>query len=444
MPRIISDQYFNQPIMLLYKCTSCQEVIQVTKARLTCNTCSPTINLCANCYVVQDYPLQHPDGASHSLLVHQHSGYLPVPPPPPVRTQSVGGTYKAAPVPPRRRPVSAVPDTNVPPRMPPRPTKQPSVEDADEPVSRLGSSQPSTPLSPRPQQQGTEQDCEKQRQQYETPQPRQYPQDQQPPPPQQPQQSQGPQQPPKPQQPQQQYQPSGWTYFFNQDMTPSPCFSALIEEFFHHLDLNRTGLVSPETISEYIDACGAPASHNVWKASRAKNPRSCDVPDRELTDHYTSYGVDFVLRPRTPVSTPTASPYNPYSIFSNSQNAIMEHILSSVPSVSGNQKPMLTLHGWTSLAICGTLLNPSGSWGEFNRAMRHYRLPLWSKWGDIPREMFPLAPYQPEVERVRIMQEGARINAERELDAVKARLMLEKQGREAALDLIDDRRYVYR
>lgn len=58
--------------------------------------------------------------------------------------------------------------------------------------------------------------------------------------------------------------------------------------------------------------------------------------------------------------------------------------------------------------------------------------------------MFPLAPYQPEVERVRIMQEGARINAERELDAVKARLMLEKQGREAALDLIDDRRYVYR
>jgi hypothetical protein len=46
-------------------------------------------------------------------------------------------------------------------------------------------------------------------------------------------------------------------------MTPSPCFSTLIEEFFHYLDPNRTGLVSPETFSEYIDACGAPTSHNV-------------------------------------------------------------------------------------------------------------------------------------------------------------------------------------
>jgi hypothetical protein len=105
---------------------------------------------------------------------------------------------------------------------------------------------------------------------------------------------------------------------------------------------------------------------------------------------------------------------------------------------------MLTLHGWTSLSICGALLNPSAAWGELNRAMRHYRLPLWTKWGDIPREMLPLAPHQAEVERVRIMHEGARINAERELDSLQARLLLEKQGRQNALELLDDRRYVYR
>ncbi|KAJ5176353.1 uncharacterized protein N7482_002230 [Penicillium canariense] len=447
--------------MLLYKCTSCQEFIQVTKARLTCSTCSPPITLCANCYVVQDYPPKHPDGASHSLSVYQHSGYLPAPPPPPVRTQSVSGVYKAALVSPRRRPVSAVPDTEVPPRKPPRPTKQPEVQPevgAGEPVSRPGSSQPSTPLPPDTPQQSTEQDREQQQQHKKPPQPRQYPQDQQPPPPQRPQleqtQSQQSQyqyqyhqeypQHQQPQQHQQQYQPSGWTYFFNQDMTPTPCFSALIKEFFHHLDLKRTGLLSPETCSEYIDACGAAPSHNVWKASRARNPRGYDVADRELADHYTSYGIDFVLHPRTPASSPTASPFNPRSILSNSQHVIMEHILSSVPSVSGNQKPMLTLHGWTSLNICGALINPSGAWGDLNRAMRNYRLPLWSKWGDIPREMLPSAPHQPEVERVRIMHEGARINAERELDAVKARLMIEKQGRQAALDLLDDRRYVYR
>lgn len=122
----------------------------------------------------------------------------------------------------------------------------------------------------------------------------------------------------------------------------------------------------------------------------------------------------------------------------------MEHILSSVPSVSGNQKPMLTLHGWTSLTICGALINPSGSWGDLNRAMRRYRLPLWSKWGDIPREMLPLAPYQREVERVRILQEGARIKAQQELDAMKTKLSFDKQARQATLDLFDDRRYVYR
>lgn len=124
--------------MLLYKCTSCQEVIQCTKARLTCSTCSPPLILCTNCHVVQDYPPQHPDGASHSISVYQHSGYLPVPPSPPVRTQSVGGMYQAAPALPRRRPVPAVPDSEVPPRKPPRSTKQPEVEpglDSGEPVS---------------------------------------------------------------------------------------------------------------------------------------------------------------------------------------------------------------------------------------------------------------------------------------------------------------------
>lgn len=94
--------------------------------------------------------------------------------------------------------------------------------------------------------------------------------------------------------------------------------------------------------------------------------------------------------------------------------------------------------------MCGALINPSGSWSDLNRAMRHYRLPLWSKWGDIPREMLPLAPNQREVERVRILQEGARIKAQQELDAMKTKLRFDKQARQATLDLFDDRRYVYR
>jgi hypothetical protein len=105
---------------------------------------------------------------------------------------------------------------------------------------------------------------------------------------------------------------------------------------------------------------------------------------------------------------------------------------------------MLSHQGWTDLTICGVLLNPSAAWGQLNRAMRHSHLPLWASWGDIPREMLPLAPHQPEVERVQVMMEGARINAEREMDSLQARLLLEKKGRQQALDLLDDRVYVYR
>lgn len=115
-----------------------------------------------------------------------------------------------------------------------------------------------------------------------------------------------------------------------------------------------------------------------------------------------------------------------------------------IPSVSGGQKPMLSLHGYRELFVRSVLLNPSATWGQINRAMRHYRLPLWTRRGDVPRDMLPLAPFQPEVDRTQVMLEGARANAEREMDALQARLLIEKQGRQRALDLLDDHVYVYR
>jgi hypothetical protein len=74
--------------------------------------------------------------------------------------------------------------------------------------------------------------------------------------------------------------------------------------------------------------------------------------------------------------------------------------------------------------------------------MQAFQLPIWREWGDIPRDMLPLAPYQPEVERVRVMLEGARLNAKQEVDAVHARLKLEARGQQHALDLLDDRVWV--
>lgn len=105
---------------------------------------------------------------------------------------------------------------------------------------------------------------------------------------------------------------------------------------------------------------------------------------------------------------------------------------------------MLSHRGFTELALYSVLLNPSAAWGQFSRVMQAFQLPVWMEWGDIPRDMLPLGPYQPEVERVRVLLEGARATAEEEVDALHARLKLEQRGRQHALDLLDDRVWVYR
>jgi hypothetical protein len=49
--------------------------------------------------------------------------------------------------------------------------------------------------------------------------------------------------------------------------------------------------------------------------------------------------------------------------------------------------------------------------------------------------MLPLAPYQPQLERTRVLLEGVRLNAAQEVDAVHARSKLEQRGRQHVLDL---------
>lgn len=210
--------------MSLYKCVSCDEFIQATKARLSCSSCIPRMTLCANCYVVQDYPPPHQDDTSHPVSLHRHSGFLPVPPPPPPRAQPVRSLSNSFGLP-RRRPISAA-YSDVPPRKPPRPPK-PEITGENVDVENVAatppSSDPSPPLS-RPMdlpQQGSES------------------------------------------LPEHQSKPSGWTLLLDDNMKPSPSFVRLIDELFHHLDRQRTGFLSPEVYSDYLQACGAPENHNI-------------------------------------------------------------------------------------------------------------------------------------------------------------------------------------
>ncbi|KAL4807862.1 hypothetical protein BDV18DRAFT_159072 [Aspergillus unguis] len=379
----------------LYKCTSCNEPIPATKARLSCSSCTPRITICANCYVVQDYPPLHADDA-HSISLHRHSGFLPIPPPPPPRSQTQPTRSPSSYGPPRRRPISTPVYSDVPPRKPPRPA---NVESKCEVEGDEGI--PATPMRPnRSGQEFPEQQAPKQ----------EYPR---------------------------QSQSAGWTFLLDEDMKPSASLNRLVEELFRHLDPQRTGFLNPEVYSSYIEACGAPESHNIWKYSYRSSNNNYDIADRELTDHFTAYSVDFALRPRTP--SPTQNPSNPLSFLPSTISNLIPRT-----SVSGNQKPMLSQRGFADLTLCSILLNPSSAWGQLNRAMRAFKIPIWIECGELPRDMLPLAPWQPEVERVRILLEGARMKAEEEVDALHARLKMEQKGRQAALDLLDDRVWVYR
>ncbi|KAL4778588.1 hypothetical protein BJX76DRAFT_342824 [Aspergillus varians] len=251
--------------MTLYKCISCDDLIQATKARLSCASCTPRMTLCANCYILQNYPPQHQNDDSHPVSLHKHSGFLPVPPPPPPRAQPITRSLSTSYGPPRRRPMSAA-YSDVPPRKPPRPTKPEArnevVGDAPNVQNVPAAQPPPLPTPSEPLQQSTQQH------------------------------------PPRQSQSQSQSQSAGWTRLLNDDMKPSPAFIRLIEELFRHLDPQSTGFLSPEVYSEYLEVCGAPENHNTCQSSFHFFLLNITNRSNSLTTHYRENQLCQKLKPR--------------------------------------------------------------------------------------------------------------------------------------------------
>ena len=105
---------------------------------------------------------------------------------------------------------------------------------------------------------------------------------------------------------------------------------------------------------------------------------------------------------------------------------------------------MITLQGFIDITTVEVLHDPSKGWIDLNRALQAYNLPIWKEKGDIPRNMLPEYPPQSVLDRVKVITEKARRDAEEKLAAKHAELALKQAGQQAAIDLIDDRRYVYR
>lgn len=58
-------------------------------------------------------------------------------------------------------------------------------------------------------------------------------------------------------------QNGSWTPLFNPDSSPAPIFVTMMQQIFSRLDPSRTGYLSPEAYSSFMEAQGYPAQQNI-------------------------------------------------------------------------------------------------------------------------------------------------------------------------------------
>jgi predicted oxidoreductase len=114
---------------------------------------------------------------------------------------------------------------------------------------------------------------------------------------------------------------------------------------------------------------------------------------------------------------------------------------SAVKPISGGMKPMITLPGFITITTVEFLYDPSAGWNHMQLVLNQYG--IWKELGRLPREMFPeLAP--PElVEKVKRITAMSQRKAAELIEAKRVELAIKAQGQQNAIDLLDDRRWVY-
>ncbi|KAI9734820.1 MAG: hypothetical protein M1834_001898 [Cirrosporium novae-zelandiae] len=241
-----------------------------------------------------------------------------------------------------------------------------------------------------------------------------------------------------------------WMPLFNPNTMPTSTFMVLMEAIFTHLDTSRTGHLRPETYSAFLDVQGYDLQQNVSTpyltnpiiTTREKEPHpGIRHQQRSHGRHPTQTSLRQLLnRPYNP--TPQHYYHPPPNPNPRNITTFLSQIChSKSPYTSNNQMPLLTLRGFTDFTALELLCDPSKGWGNLNRALRHYG--IWRDRGDIPCSMLPEFPPEQVLQRVRQVSELVKLRDEEIMASTAARLKLEAQGRQHAVDLLDDRRYVY-
>jgi hypothetical protein len=104
--------------------------------------------------------------------------------------------------------------------------------------------------------------------------------------------------------------------------------------------------------------------------------------------------------------------------------------------------PLLSLRGFTDWISVESSGYPDRAWRGFNAALQHYG--VWAERGPMPREVLPASMPAEVQQRIDRANERGRANSQQKLSANASRLALEQQGRQNALDLIGNVKYVYR
>ncbi|RKF47007.1 hypothetical protein GcM3_224032 [Golovinomyces cichoracearum] len=350
----------------LYTCNGCGDLIKKQRARISCNVCVD-FNLCSNCYVINYFSKPHIK--SHASTIIRESGQITcnkVKSNPSLRLEILENIS----VPPveKQRKYSEIPTANwgalwnvmkapLVKRDVASTKSLDKVEASDFQQARLRNNSTS-PLSSTPELILSQLAVEGQAQDVESPGPTYFCPDQ-------------------------------WEPFFGDDNSPSSIFVALMSSIFNRLDEKRTGYLTPETYSEFLDMQGYPLQANIWKMAFAKaaGASSKDIADLELGLYFSQHSISHILiaRPAEPKKTKAYS-----KKLSNS--AINEKM------------PLLLRQGFIDICAYDYLKDPSLAYQYLINVLQE--LKVWKELGDLPRSTLPTSPkiqnspYQPEIEEM--------------------------------------------
>ncbi|KAI1388583.1 uncharacterized protein F4822DRAFT_250753 [Hypoxylon trugodes] len=231
-----------------------------------------------------------------------------------------------------------------------------------------------------------------------------------------------------------------WGPLSHPDGTATPLMEALLAAFFACLDPQRTGTITPEALSSFLEVNGFTTEDNICMCAY-----SCCLTIHNANAHIINRKGKSNLKPSIMFQPQDLADYE---LKAACEAWFFEHRVA-VRSPGRAQlpyggMPLLTLRGFTDMISVEHAGDPERGWRGTNAALRYYG--IWRDRGPLPRDCLLSGPDMPGELRRRIEQAGVRSRktAAERLEANRVRLALQAQGRRHAEEISGDYYYVRR